>query len=145
MAEEKLVREHILTIRWLMTAVRALWSPLKQCKLRARHSKRAWLHICNSLGPKDSSEPPKGSTHVRHKHKIKAFLCRPATGKRTGAAQDVCGKELQLLPEEGHVGLSDVDTLHNCDWRLSLRRWKQMWHLGLCRSPKRIQYHWRVF
>lgn len=73
--DEKLVREHILTIRWLMTAVRALWSPLKQCKLRARHSKRAWLHICKSLGPKDSSERGKGSVHVRQKRKIKVFLC----------------------------------------------------------------------
>lgn len=96
-----------------MTAVRALWSPLKQCKLRARHSKRAWLHICKSLGPKDSSERGKRSTQVRQKHQIKAHLRLPGTGKRTGAAQDVCGKELQLLPEEGHVGLSDVHTLQN--------------------------------
>ena len=106
-----------------MTAVRALWSPLKQCKLRARHSKRAWLHICKSLGPNDSSERRTGATHVRQKNtKIKAFSGRPGSRTRTCAAQDVCGKELQLLPEEGHVGLSGVDPVQNCHRRLSLRR-----------------------
>lgn len=74
--EEKLVREHKLTIRWLMTAVRALWSPLKQCKLRARHSKRAWLHICRSRGPKDSSEWGEGPEHVTHNIKPNDFLCQ---------------------------------------------------------------------
>lgn len=43
------------TIRWLITAVRALWSPLRQWRLRARHSNNAWLHICNSWGPNVSS------------------------------------------------------------------------------------------
>lgn len=51
-----------LTIRWLMTAVRARWSPLKQCRLRARHSNRAWLHIWSSRGPNDSSETRKYNT-----------------------------------------------------------------------------------
>lgn len=105
----------VLTIRWLMTAVRALWSPLKQCKLRARHSKRAWLHICRSLGPNDSSERGEGSRNVRPGQKIKVVLAHPGSGRRTGAAQDVRGEELQLLPEEGHVGLSDVDTLQDRD------------------------------
>lgn len=84
--EEKLVREHKLTIRWLMTAVRALWSPLKQCKLRARHSKRAWLHICRSRGPKDSSEWGQRLEHVTHTH-LKA--------------NDFCGKnriKLETVP-----------------------------------------------
>lgn len=122
--EEKLVREHKLTIRWLMTAVRALWSPLKQCKLRARHSKRAWLHICRSRGPKDSSEWGECPEHVTHTHKGKWFLrqSQNQTGNCTSATQNVCGKELQLLSEEGHVGLSGINTLQNCDWRLSLRR-----------------------
>lgn len=42
-------------------------------------------------------------------------LDHPGSGRRTGAAQDVRGEELQLLSEEGHVGLSDVDTLQDRD------------------------------
>ena len=42
---------HVLTMRWLMTEVRALCSPLRQYRLRARHSNSPWLHICSSCGP----------------------------------------------------------------------------------------------
>lgn len=39
------------------------------------------------------------------------------------AAQDVRGNVLQLLPEEGHVGLSGIHTLQHCDRRLPLCGW----------------------
>ncbi len=42
--------------------------------------------------------------------------------KFTSAAQNVSGNVLQLLSEEGHVGLSDVNALQHGDWRLSLWR-----------------------
>lgn len=35
--------------------------------------------------------------------------------KFTTAAQNVCGDALQLLSEEGHVGLSDIHTIQHCD------------------------------
>lgn len=41
-------------------------------------------------------------------------------GRFTVAAQDVCCNVLQLLSEEGHVGLSDINALQHCDGRLSL-------------------------
>lgn len=39
------------------------------------------------------------------------------------AAQDVRGNALQLLPEEGHVGLSGIHTLQHRDRRLPLCGW----------------------
>lgn len=35
--------------------------------------------------------------------------------KVTMAAEDVCGDALQLLPEEGHVGLCGIHTLQHRD------------------------------
>lgn len=55
-------------------------------------------------------------------------MCRPERGRRTRAAQDVCGEEPQLLPEEGHVGLGDVHALQDRDRRLPLRTGKRKRH-----------------
>lgn len=153
------MRDCILTIRWLMTAVRALWSPLRQCKLRARHSNSAWLHICSSRGPNESSGWEKYWHYMISIKKINTRSLRETVNlsyyftslqcswkiiqiagaktslhkpnhlnqvnlmfflKFTSASQNVCGNLLQLLSEEGHVGLSGVNALQHCDWRLSL-------------------------
>lgn len=70
------MEDSALTIRWLMTAVRALWSPLKQWRLRARHSNSAWLHICSSWGPNESSRWEKYSdrTVIKNDRKLALHL-----------------------------------------------------------------------
>lgn len=42
----------------------------------------------------------------------------------TIAAQNVCGDASQLLSEESHVGLGDINALQHADWRLSLLGFK---------------------
>lgn len=52
-------RYRVLTILWLMTDVKAVWFPWRECRLRARDSNSAWLHIWSSRGPKLSSDRDK--------------------------------------------------------------------------------------
>lgn len=135
--DEKLVREHILTIRWLMTAVRALWSPLKQCKLRARHSKRAWLHICKSLGPKDSSERGKDTLdrNVKSKYfcvcvssrKWKAYQCSAGCAWQRAAAaawRRTCWSEWRPHPPELWLKTLSEEVQWKCHIQAFVVHWK---------------------
>lgn len=61
----------------------------------------------------------------------------------TSAAQNVCGNVLQLLSEEGHVGLSDVNALQHCDWRLSL--WELDWQMSSIHLQETQVDTWSTF
>lgn len=57
------------------------------------------------------------------------------------AAQNVRGNALQLLPEEGHVGLSGIHTLQHRDRRLPLCGWNNEAPLNnqVCQDSKNKQ------
>lgn len=59
----------VLTIRPLMTAASSICCPPKQCRFRARHSNRPWLHNSSKRAP---NPPSVGKTRRA------CWLCSPA-------------------------------------------------------------------
>lgn len=110
----------MLTIRPLMTAASSICCPPKQCRFRARHSNRPWLHNSSRRAPNPLSvgdtEGENAGTpgHAHHHTTLLALPSQPLTC----AVQHVGSDAIKLLLEKFQVRPDNVHTRLNLHQRL---------------------------
>lgn len=112
----------VLTIRPLMTAASSICCPPKQCRLRARHSNRPWLHNSSKRAPNPLSvgKTRGGDAGTRQPCASNPPTRAPAGPPLTCAVQHVSGnavelllEKLQVCPDDVHAGLNLHQRLRN--------------------------------